>query len=267
MASREAAIAYPPPSFRRALKLVERNAVVYKHLLVAFITGFFEPVFYLGAIGFGVGQFVGTVQYAGHEISYAVFLAPGMLAASVMNAAIFDGFFGPFFKLNWMKVYEGIVTTPINVADIAVGEIVWASFRALIYSVGFMTVMLVLGLIESVWAVLLLPAVLLSGAALSAGAMILTGITKEISSLEKVMTLVYFPLFLFSATFFPLSLYPEFLQPVVQVTPLYHAAALMRGLTIGEIDISILWHVGYLVAMFLVCSTVATRLIRKKLVW
>jgi lipooligosaccharide transport system permease protein len=266
IANRSAVPAYPFPSLRRALKVVHRNAMAYKHYWAAFISGFFEPIFYLGAVGFGVGRYVGTIPFGDTEIPYASFLAPGMLAASTLNSAIFDGFFSPFFKLNWMKTYEGMMTTPINISDIAVGEVLWSLTRGLIYSAGFLVVMLVLGLVHSAWALLALPAVMLSGAALGAGAMVLTGITKEISSLEKVMTLVVFPLFLFSGTFFPVSLYPEFLRPVVQVTPLYHSASLLRSLTTGQVDAGIAVNTGYLAAMFVACSAVAIRLIRRRLI-
>jgi lipooligosaccharide transport system permease protein len=263
---RTLAPAYPFPSLRRALKVVRRNAIAYKHFWAAFVSGFFEPLFYLGAVGFGVGRFVGAISLGDAEISYASFLAPGMLAASTLNSAIFDGFFGPFFKLNWMKTYEGMMTTPVNISDIAVGEVLWSLLRGLIYSAGFLVVIVLLGLVHSAWALLALPAVVLSGAALAAGAMVLTGLTKEISSLEKVMTLVVFPLFLFSGTFFPVSLYPVFLRPLVQMTPLYHSASLLRSLTTGQIDIGILVHIGYLTAMLIICGAVAIHLIRRRLI-
>lgn len=257
---------YPYPSFRRAIRLVQRNALAYKHYWTAFISGFFEPVFYLGAVGFGVGQFIGTVEYGGIQISYAAFLGPGMLAASTLNGAVFDGFFSPFFKLNWMKTYDGIITTPINVSDIAVGEMMWALIRGTIYSAGFLAVMLAFGLIRSWWALLALPAVMLSGAALASGAMILTAVTKQISSLEKVMTLIVFPLFLFSGTFFPVGLYPGYLQPVVLATPLYHSVSLLRSLTTGQVGVGQLGDVAYLVGMFCLCSALTVRLMRRRLI-
>ncbi|CAN5732555.1 ABC transporter permease [soil metagenome] len=258
-------VAYPLPSAHRALKLVQRNALAYRHGWIAFVSGFFEPIFYLGAVGFGVGQFIGTISYRGIEISYASFMAPGMLAASVLNGALFDGFFSPFFKLNWMKTYDGILTTPVNISDIALGEIIWALIRGTIYSLGFLLVMLALGLVRSAWGILALPAVMLSGAALASGAMILTAVTKEISSLEKVMTLVVFPLFLFSGTFYPVSLYPDLLRPIVQLTPLYHAASLLRDLTTGLVGPAILLHVAYLAGMFAICSAMTIRLLRTRL--
>ena len=258
--------AYAPPSLHRASKLFVRNLLAYKHHWIAFATGFFEPLFYLVGVGFGVGQFVGDLTFDGVTIPYATFLAPGLLAASTMNAAIFDGFFSPFFKLTWMKTYDGILTTPLSIPDIALGEVLWALSRGTIYGSGFLLVMWLLGLIESLWGLLALPAVMLSAGALSASAMILTGIAKQISSLEKVMTLIVFPMFLFSGTFFPVSRYPGYLQPVVQATPLYHSAALLRSLTTGRVGPGTLWHVAYLVVLLVAAALIATRLIRRRLV-
>ena len=257
---------HPPVSMSRALKLFHRNLLAYKHYWIAFISGFFEPLFYLVAVGYGVGQFVERIPYGEARLEYAVFLAPGLLAAATLNGAVFDGFFSPYFKLNWMKTYEGIVTTPVGIPDIAVGEILWALMRGTIYAAGFLIVMLSLGLVRSAWALLALPAVMLSGAALSSGAMVLTGVTKEISSLEKVMTLVVFPLFLFSGTFFPASLYPNVLRPVVMATPLFHSASLLRDLTTGEVAARTLWSAVYLSGMVLVAGSVAVRLMRRRLI-
>lgn len=257
---------YPFPSLSRAIKLVQHNALAYRHSWIAFVTGFFEPLLYLAAVGFGVGQFIDSIPYEGAGIPYASFMAPGMLAASVLNGALFDGFFSPFFRLNWIKTYDGILNTPVTISDIAVGEVMWAVSRGTLYSIGFLTVMAALGLVHSPWAVLALPAVILSGAALASGAMVLTAVTKEISSLERVMTLVVLPLFLFSGTFYPVSVYPGFLQPIVQLTPLYHAASLLRALTTGLLDAAVLWHVVYLITMFVGCSGATIHLLRRRLI-
>ena len=262
----EAPAVQAPVSAHRALKLVRRNILAYKHYWIAFVTGFFEPVFYLVAVGFGVGQFIDGVSYGGTQFDYATFLAPGLLATATLNGAVFDGFFSPFFKLNWMKTYDGIITTPVSVPDIAVGEIFWALIRGTIYGAAFLLVILALGLIHSAWALFALPAVMLSAGALSAGAMCLTGITKEISSLEKVMTLVVMPLFLFSGTFYPIALYPEFLRPIVQATPLYHSASLLRALTTGEVGTGTLWNVAYLFAFLAIAGVAAIKLMRRRLV-
>lgn len=266
MAARAPAV-HVPISGHRALKMVHRNALAYRHYWIAFVTGFLEPIFYLAAVGFGVGQFIEKVPYGATQIDYPTFLAPGLLAAATLNGAVFDGFFSPFFKMNYLKTYDGVVSTPISIPDIAVGEVLWALIRGTIYGTGFLIVMVALGLVESPWAVLALPAVMLSAAALSSGAMVLTGLTKQISSLEKVMTLVVIPLFLFSGTFYPLSVYPEALRPVVQATPLYHSAALLRSLTTGEVGAATLWDAAYLIVFAGIAAAAAIKLMRRRLIF
>jgi lipooligosaccharide transport system permease protein len=183
-----------------------------------------------------------------------------------LNGAIADGFFNPFFKLNWMRIYEAMVSTPLGVGDIVLGEIFWAQLRGTLYAAGFLIVMLVLGLVESAWAILALPAAMLCSTALSSGAMVLTGITKQISSLEKVMTLIVFPLFLFSGTFFPIDVYPSLLRPVIEAMPLYRAAHLLRSFTTGNISVTVLVDVIYLLAMSIVCLWFAVRLVQRRMI-
>jgi lipooligosaccharide transport system permease protein len=253
-------------SILRAASVVERNRLAYRHAWAVFVSGFFEPLFYLGAVGFGLGRFIDEIPFGGDSISYAVFVAPGMLAASTLNGAIADGFFNPFFKLNWMRIYEAMVSTPLGVGDIVLGEIFWAQLRGTLYAAGFLIVMLVLGLIESAWAILALPAAILCSTALSSGAMVLTGITKQISSLEKVMTLIVFPLFLFSGTFFPIDVYPSLLRPVIEAMPLYRASHLLRSFTTGNISVTVLVDVIYLIAMSIVCLWFAVRLVQRRMI-
>ena len=130
----------------------------------------------------------------------------------------------------------------------------------------FLAVIAALGLVESAWGILAIPAVTLSATALSAGAMLLTSVTKQLASLEKVMTLVVLPLFLFSGTFYPLSVYPEYVQPVIQSTPLYHSAALLRSLTTGQVDAGAISHVAYLTAFSVAAIALAVWRLRKRLV-
>jgi lipooligosaccharide transport system permease protein len=154
--------------------LVLRNYVVYKDAWKLFITGFLEPVFYLFSIGIGVGQLIDGFTFHGHEVPYAAFVAPGMLAASAMNGAILDSTFGIFFKLRYDKVYEGVLATPMRTIDIARGELAWSLMRSAVYSAGFVLVMTAMGLVSSWWAVLAWPATWLIGFAFSGAGMALT---------------------------------------------------------------------------------------------
>src|SRR4029078_12885371 len=125
---------------------------------------FFEPLFYLGSIGFGLGALVGTVNGPGGQpISYQLFIAPALLAGPAMNGAIAEGTFNFFFKLRYNKTFDAILATPLSAGDVAVGELIWALIRGGIYAIGFLIVMAVLGLIASPWALLTVPAALLIG--------------------------------------------------------------------------------------------------------
>jgi lipooligosaccharide transport system permease protein len=248
-----------------ARHLVERNARVYRREWLVLVSGFLEPVFYLFSIGVGVSKLVGDVTLPGGEVvTYTAFVAPAMLAASAMNGAIIDATFSLFFKLKYNKLYDAVLATPVTPVDVAIGEITWALMRGSLYSISFVGVMLVMGLISSWWAVLTIPAVVLTGYAFAA---IGTACTTYMRSWQdfSYITLVQLPIFLFSATFYPLSVYPESLQWVVRCSPLYHAATLMRELTTGTVGLGSLVHVAVLVALGVVGMVVTGRRLEKLL--
>src|SRR5947207_4279173 len=137
--------------------------MVYRHLWMMFIAGFFEPVFYLLSVRVGIGKLVGTVHYGGQTISYVSFVAPALLAASAMNGAVFDSTFGMFFQLKYQKSYDAILATPVTVDDLAAGEIGWALLRGLMYATALLVVMAAMGLVHSPLAVLALPGATLIG--------------------------------------------------------------------------------------------------------
>ena len=250
---------------RRARHLVERNLYVYRRTWVVIVSGFFEPLFYLGSIGFGLGTLVGAVSGpGGAPISYQLFVAPALLASAAMNGAIAEGTFNFFFKLNYNKTFDAILSTPLSPGDIAVGELVWALIRGGVYAAAFIVVMVVLGLATSPLIVLALPAALLIGFAFGGVAMAATSFMRTWQDFDLVQ-LVILPLFLFSGTFYPLDAYPDGLRFVVQLTPLYQGVDLLRALAVGHLDASLLVHVAYLSAMGLIGLAVVARRLDKLL--
>jgi lipooligosaccharide transport system permease protein len=249
----------------RAGALVERNLQAYRHAWLVLLSGMFEPLFYLFSVGVGVAQLVGTVELpGGRAVSYTAFIAPGMLAASAMNGAIYDVTFNVFFKLKYNKLYDAVLATPVTTADVAAGEIAWALMRGSFYSVSFFAVMLVMGLVGSWWAVLVLPAALLIGFAFAAVGMAATTFMRSWQDFEYV-TLTTLPMFLFSATFYPLSTYPEPLRWLVQLSPLYHGAALVRELTTGTVSGASVLHVLVLAGLGVVGLAVTGRRLERLL--
>lgn len=243
----------------RARMLVVRSALVYRRAWLAFVSGFFEPVFYLVAMGHGLGSLVGELPGPdGGPLSYAAFIAPGLLAASAMNGAVFDSTFNVFFKLRYSRLYDSILATPLGPVDIALGEIGWALLRGGLYSAGFMTVMGVFRLLTSPWAVLALPAALLVAFAFAAVGMAATSYLRSWQDFDLIQ-LAIMPMFLFATTFFPLGVYPRPVQLLVECLPLFHAVELMRGLTTGAVNAGMWGHVAYFVLMAALGGVVAAR--------
>ncbi len=250
---------------RRARFLVERNVYVYRHSWLMLLSGFFEPLFYLGSIGFGLGALVGTVTGPGGQpISYQLFVAPALLASAAMNGAITEGTFNFFFKLRYNKTFDAILATPLSAGDIAVGELVWALIRGGIYAMAFLIVMLLLGLVVSPWVVLTVPAALLIGFAFGGVAMAATSFMRTWQDFDLIQ-LVILPMFLFSGTFYPIDAYPEAIRVVVQLTPLYQGVDLLRSLAVGHLDGVLFFHVAYLAIMGIVGLWVVSRRLDKLL--
>jgi lipooligosaccharide transport system permease protein len=250
---------------RRARYLVERNVLVYSHTWIVFLSGFFEPLFYLGSIGFGLGSLIGTVNGPGGEpISYQLFVAPALLATAAMNGAIAEGTFNFFFKLRYNKTFDSILATPMSPGDVAVGELGWALIRGGIYAVAFLIVMALLGLIVSPLVILAIPGALLIGFAFGAVGMAATSFMRTWQDFDLIQ-LVILPMFLFSGTFYPLDAYPPTIQTIVQLTPLYQGVDLLRQLTVGYVDWTALVHVAYLSVMGLAGLVVVSRRLDKLL--
>jgi len=243
----------------RALRVVERQLRVYRTLWPVFLVGFLEPLLFLGSIGIGVGRLVHTLPGPfGHAVSYASFVAPGLMATAAMNGAVIDTTFGFFINFKYRKTYDAILATPIRVVDVAVGEVGWALLRGAIYSSAFLATMVVFGYVHSPWAILAAPVAVLIG--LAFGSVGLAASTWMRSFIDfDFVTLALVPSFLFSAVFFPLSRYPEWLAQVIRVTPLYQGVAVERRLMFGPPEWATLGHVIYLAVMAVVGIALASR--------
>ena len=250
----------PPPLLGlRAQRLIERNMLVSKRAWMIMVSGFFEPVFYLLSLGIGMGRLVGEVAGpGGATLSYAAFVAPALLAASAMNGAVFESTINIFIKLKYGKIYDAILATPLRPWDIAIGEITWSLIRGILYSTGFVVVMAVMGLVATPLAILAIPVATLIGFAFGAVGMAATTYMRSWQDFDLVV-LFMLPLFLFSATFYPLDVYPPALRALVQISPLYHGVELIRAFTLGSFDLGIFGHAAYLVALGSVGLMVAGR--------
>ncbi len=249
---------------RRFGRVLERNVLVYRRRWILLVSGIFEPFFYLLSIGLGLNSLVGPLHVGGLVVPYTVFVAPGLLASSAMNGALLDSTFNIFFKLKIAKTYDAILSTPLGVNDVVLGELSWSMIRAAVYSGAFLVVMSALGYAYSPWAVLCWPAALIIAFAFAGVGMAGTSYMRSWQDFDLV-SLAIIPMFLFSATFYPITVYPGWLQAVVRCTPLYQGVALLRGLDFGLFGWSLLGHVAYLVAMGAVGLGVTARRLSKLL--
>lgn len=231
---------------KRARTLIERNYRVSQNNWAAVIGGLFEPIFFLTSIGVGIGKLVGHVHGGGHTVTYPQYVAPGFMAAAAMNGAIYESF-NIFHKLKYAKTYEAILATPLGVGDIAVGEIGWSLLRGAFYAATFLMVILVAGLTSSWWAFAVVPAAVLIGFAFAAIGIAAVSYMKTWQDFDLIQMGIV-PLFLFSATFAPLRTYPEVVQWLVRVTPLYHGVTMLRDLLLDSVGWTTLGHAAYLVA-------------------
>jgi lipooligosaccharide transport system permease protein len=243
---------------RHASRVLERNVLVYRRSWIFLVSGFFEPLFYLLSIGIGLSHLVGPIPVDGQLVAYTAFVAPGLLASSAMNGAMIDSTFQIFFKLKIAKTYDAMLATPLGVGDVAIGELCWCVLRVALYSGAFLVIMVILGYVVSPWAVLCWPAAILTGLAFASAGMAGTTYMRTWQDFDMV-SLAFIPLFLFSATFYPLSVYPGWLQAVVRCTPLYQGVVLARAADLGIWNPVLLAHIAYLVVMAVVGVLIARR--------
>jgi lipooligosaccharide transport system permease protein len=226
-----------------------------------------SPLLYLGAMGVGLGTLVdahGTASLGG--LSYLAFLAPGLLAAAAMQAAVEESTYPVLGSVKWRRTYYAAAASPLRPADLFHGHLLFTSMRLAMNSAIFLAVMAAFGTVASPWALAALPAAVLTGLAFAAPieAWVIT-VTKD-TSLTLIFRFGLIPLFLFSGTFFPVTQLPAWLRPLAYMTPLWHGVALCRSLTLGTATLgSALVHVAYLTALAAVSVAVGNRTYRRRL--
>lgn len=244
----------------RARVLIERSLYAAKSSnWLVIVSGFVEPVLYLMAFGFGIGQLIGNVDDgSGTLVTYAAFIAPALLATSAMNGAIFDSTWNVFFKMHYGKVYQVMLSSSMGPMDVALGEISWALLRGLTYSLGFMAIVTPLGLVTSWWGLLAIPAATLIAFGFASMGMAVTSYMKNFQNMQWI-NFFLLPMFLFSGTFFPVSVYPEWIQLIVKALPLWQGVELVRAFTLGNIGPELLGHIIYFLVMIIAGLWFTTR--------
>lgn len=243
--------------------VVERGfRVVGSQNWAIIVSGFFEPVLYLLSMGYGVGALVGDVTGpGGRPIAYAAFIAPALLATSAMNGALYDSTWNVFFKLRFAKLYQGMLATSLGPLERGRREIFMALFRGLLYALGFTAVIAALGLATSWWALAMIPVALLIALGFASLGMAVTSYFTTFQQMDWI-NIVLLPMFLFSATLFPISAFPQAVQWFIMALPLWHGVELMRQLSVGHFEASTAVHLSYFVALSVLGIAFTTRRLR-----
>lgn len=246
----------------RSRAIIERASIALRSSTwVPIATGFIEPVLYLLAFGYGMGTLIGDITTATGKIDYTVFIAPGLLATSAMNGAIYDSTWNVFFKLNESKLYQGMLATPLGPLDVALGEIIWALLRGLSYAIAFMLITAPLGLVPSWSALLAVPAAVLIAFGFASFGMAITSYFKTYQQMGLI-NIILLPMFLFSGSLYPISVYPDWLEFTIKLLPTWHGIELIRDIWFGAIDSSSFYHLSYFLFMIVAGLFFTTRRLR-----
>ena len=245
---------------RRAARVTERNVAALRSAYwIVMISGFLEPVLYLFSIGVGVGALIGDITLpGGRVVSYAEFVAPAMLASSAMTGALSETTFNFFGKMKFVRLYEGILATPVRPIEIALGELAWAMIRGNIYAAAFLVVMVAMGLTTPGLAVAAFGAAVLVGFSFGAIGMTVSTLIRGWQEFDLIAS-AQFALFLFSGTFVPPTSYPAPLRWLVEFSPLYRSVDLIRALSAGAFGRTQLIDLAFLVALLVTGLTIAGR--------
>ena len=230
-------------------------------------TSMLSPLLYQGAMGIGLGKLVdahGTARLGG--LSYLAFLAPGLLAAAAMQAAVEESTYPVLGSVKWRRTYYAAAASPLRPADLFHGHLLFTTMRLAMNSAIFLAVMALFGAVASPWALAALPAAVLTGLAFAAPVEAWAITVAKDTSFALIFRFGLIPLFLFSGTFFPITQLPAWLRPLAYITPLWHGVALCRSLTLGTASLGIsLAHVAYLAAVAAVSIAAGNRSYRRRL--
>jgi lipooligosaccharide transport system permease protein len=239
-----------------------RNARLFgKHFKGSLLPQFLDPLFYLVALGFGLGTYIASIN----GVPYREFIAPGLVASSAMWAASFECTYNVYFRMNETRLYDAVLSTPIEVPDLVAGDLAWGAVRAALYGTVFLCVVAAFGLIDSWWALAIPPLLVIGGLCFATVAYTFTSLIPRIDLYSYFFTLGITPMFLFSGIFFPFNRLPGFAEVIAWFTPLYHLVQVTRAMATGPGPI-VLLHLAWLAALSVLLFAIPVRAVRRRLV-
>lgn len=251
----------------RFIKIWQRNFIVYKRIWkISFLPPLLEPLFYLLAFGLGMGTLIGAVTYMETEYTYAQFIAPALIAITIMYGGFFENTYASFVRMFYQKTFDAMLATPLTIDDIITGEIVWGATKSLIATVIMTAVISCFGLMSYPETLLLIPVAFIGGFAFGSIGMFFTGIVPSIEMFNLPIFLFITPMFLFSGTFFPVGNLPGWAQGAALAFPLTHLVILVRSITFGLLRPELLWNCLYLVLFGAFWFPLALRVMKRRLI-
>lgn len=253
----------PDLSWPLVVRVFRRNLLVFRKTWKASIMfNFVEPVLYLWALGFGLGVYVNSVN----GLPYVDFLAPALVASSAMFSSAYEMTYGSYTRMAFQKVFHGMVATPVSMDDVVLGEILYGTFKGVLYGVVFFGVVALFGLVKSPWALLIPVPLALMVIAFSILSMIWTSVAPNYDSFGYFFTLFISPMFLFAGVFFPVENLPQGVRFIPWLTPLYHAIEVIRPLILGRVSWSILADLGWLAAFVVITIRIPLAMVKNRLI-
>lgn len=254
---------WPDLSWPHILRVFYRNLKVFQKTWRAQIMfNFVEPMLYLWAMGFGLGVYVSQIE----GMSYISFLAPGLVASSAMFSTCYEMTYGSFTRMSHQKTFHGMVATPVSMDDVVMGEIIYGTFKGVLYGMVFFLVVALFGLVKSPLALLLPVPLVLMAIIFSNASLAWTAIAPNYDSFGYFFTLFVSPMFLFSGIFFPINNLPPGVNFLPWLTPLYHAVELNRALVLGNITNASLGHLIWLAACAILTLRFPLVMVKNRLV-
>jgi lipooligosaccharide transport system permease protein len=228
----------------------------------ALLPQFIDPVFYLLAMGFGLGTYLTVVN----GIPYKQFVGTGLMGSAVMWAATFETTWNIYFRMNETRLYDAMLTTPVEVPDIVAAEVGWAATRSIIYGSVFLAVVTAFGLVDSWWALTIPLFLFLGGACFGMMGLTFTTVAGKVEYFSFYYTLFITPMFLFSGLFYPLDRLPAWVDVAAWFTPLYHVVNICRELALGPDALAVLGNALWLLALTALLLPIPVRAMRRRLV-
>ncbi|MEW6661646.1 MAG: ABC transporter permease [Bacillota bacterium] len=247
----------------RSWLVVRRNLMVFKKTWLTNIGfNFIEPLLYLTALGLGLGAYVKEIQ----GLPYIQWIAPGLIASSAMWATAIETTYDSFMRMKYQRIYHAIAATPISLEEVVVGEMLFGTFKSLLYGSVFLLVIFIAGLVPAATALLVPLVLVISGLIFAELGITWTGLVPKTDHFSYFFTLIITPMFLFGGIFFPLEGMPAVVQAVAWLTPLYHSVQLIRSLVLGQYSWLLFGHAAWLATFAVIFFRIPLFLVRKKLV-